>query len=103
MKSSDLGMRPSFLLAALLVTLPLPVQAYSCKVSPAKDSIIVKTDNASDRAVICKVDCTFNAPDGPVTISCSRQIPPGQKDWYVCLRPTGGKALEFAKGSESCN
>ena len=79
-----------------------PALAYSCAMSPAKDSVIVKTDNASDRAVTCKVDCTFKAADGPVTISCSQQIPAGAKGWYVCLRPTGGKALEFVSGSESC-
>jgi hypothetical protein len=25
-----------------------------------------------------------------------------KKGWYVCLRPTGGKAVEFVRGSESC-
>jgi hypothetical protein len=84
------------------VQAPLPAFAYSCVVSPAKDSVIVKTDNTSDRAVTCKVDCTFKAAEGPVTISCSQQIPAGAKGWYVCLRPTGGKALEFVSGSESC-
>jgi hypothetical protein len=84
------------------VLAPLPAFAYSCAVSPAKDAVIVKTDNASDRGVTCKVDCTFKAADGPVMFSCSQQIPPGAKGWYVCLRPTGGKALEFVGGSESC-
>ncbi len=81
---------------------PLPAFAYSCAMSPAKDAVIVKTDNASDRAVTCKVDCTFKAAEGPVTISCAQQIPAGAKNWYVCLRPIGGKALEFVGGSESC-
>ncbi len=81
---------------------PLPAFAYSCALSPARDAVIVKTDNASDRGVTCKVDCTFKAADGPVTFSCTQQIPPGAKGWYVCLRPTGGKALEFVRGSESC-
>jgi len=90
------------LLVAAAALAPLPALAYSCAMSPAKDSVIVKTDNASDRAVTCKVDCTFRAAEGPVTISCSQQIPAGAKGWYVCLRPTGGKALEFVGGSESC-
>jgi len=81
---------------------PLPAFAYSCALSPARDAVIVKTDNASDRGVTCKVDCTFKAADGPVTFSCTQQIPPGAKGWYVCLRPTGGKALEFVGGSENC-
>jgi hypothetical protein len=81
---------------------PLPALAYSCAISPAKDAVIVKTDNASDRAVTCKVDCTFRAAEGPVAISCSQQIPAGARGWYVCLRPTGGKALEFVSGNESC-
>jgi hypothetical protein len=100
--TSILELPTPFLLAALLATLPLPAQAYTCTISPAKDSVIVKTDNAANRAVTCKVDCTFKAADGPVTISCSQQIPPGAKGWYVCVRPTGGKALEFADGNESC-
>ena len=99
---SALGLRRIFLLAALLAAWPLPARAYTCALSPAKDSIIVKTDNASNHSVTCKVDCTFKASDGPVTISCSQQIPAGAKGWYVCVRPTGGKALEFADGKESC-
>jgi hypothetical protein len=98
----DPGWRAPFLIAALLVTLPMPARAYSCAISPARDSIIVKTDNPSNRAVTCKVDCKFKAADGPVSLSCSQQIPAGAKGWYVCVRPTGGKALEFVEGSESC-
>jgi hypothetical protein len=81
---------------------PLPAFAYSCTLSPAKDAVIVKADNTSDRAVTCKVDCQFSSPEGPVEISCTQQIPANKTGWYVCLRPTGGKALEFASGSESC-
>ncbi len=96
------GLRTQLLIAAWLITLPLPASAYTCTISPAKDSVIIKTDNAASHAVTCKVDCTFKSADGPVTMSCSQQIPAGAKGWYVCLRPTGGKALEFAEGKESC-
>ena len=89
------------LISALLTSVPLPAQAYTCALTPAKDSVIIKTDNASDRAVSCKVDCTFEAPEGPANVSCIRQIPTGAEGWYVCMRPTGGKALEFADGSKS--
>jgi hypothetical protein len=91
------------MLSCALALTPLPAAAYSCAVSPARDSVIIKTDNNSGRSRTCKVDCTFKATDGPVTFSCSQQIPPAVKGWYVCLRPTGGKALEFVSGSESCN
>jgi hypothetical protein len=80
----------------------LPAFAYSCVLSPAKDAVIVKTDNPSDREIRCKVDCLFTSPDGPVTVSCAQRIPANEKGWYVCLRPTGGKAVEFVRGSESC-
>ena|SRR5690348_11564214 len=99
---ANFGLRTPFLLAVLLVALPLPARAYTCALSPAKDSIIVKTDNPSNRAVTCKVDCKFKAADGPVSLSCAQQIPAGVKGWYVCVRPTRGKALEFVEGSESC-
>src|SRR4051812_19740568 len=89
----------SIVLAALA---PLPAFAYSCALTPAKDAVIIKTGNARDRAVTCKVNCTFKAAGGPVTFSCAQQIPPGAKSWYVCLRPPGGKAMEFVSGSESC-
>ena len=85
-----------------LLAAPVPAFAYSCALSPAKDAVIVKTDNASDRALSCKVDCQFTSPQGPVTISCTQSIPANSKAWYVCLRSTGGKALEFTGGSESC-
>ncbi len=81
---------------------PLPESAYSCALSPAGDAMIVKTDNASDLAMTCKVDYLFEAPEGPVTISCTQQIPAGAKARSVCLRPSGGKALAFVSGSESC-
>ncbi|MGH6708023.1 MAG: hypothetical protein ACREEK_03545 [Bradyrhizobium sp.] len=90
------------LLVMATVLAPLPAWAYSCEVSPAKDAVIVKADNARDRGVTCTVDCTFKVPDGPFRISCSQQIPAGAKGWYVCLRPTGGKTLEFVDGRESC-
>jgi hypothetical protein len=81
---------------------PLPAFAYSCVLSPAKDAVIVKTDNPSDRETTCKVDCLFTSPEGPVTVSCAQRIPANKEGWYVCLRPTGGKALEFVRASESC-
>jgi hypothetical protein len=80
---------------------PLPAQAYTCAVSPAKDSIIIKTDNPSNNPVTCRVDCTFKSADGPVKLSCAQQIPAGAKGWYVCVRPTD-KALEFVEGQENC-
>jgi hypothetical protein len=97
-------MRPATGLMALWIALaaaPVPAQAYSCALSPAKDAVIVKTDNPSARAVTCKVDCLFTTPEGPATISCSQQIPAGAKGWYVCLLPIGGRTFEFARGSES--
>jgi hypothetical protein len=90
------------LLLLLATAAPLPAQAYSCAVSPAKDAVIVKTDNASTRPVTCKVECRFTTPTGTATVSCSQQIPAGAKGWYVCLRPIDGKAAQFAGGSESC-
>jgi len=90
-----------FACIAGLAAAPLQAFAYSCVLSPAKDAV-VKTDNASDRETTCKVDCLFTSPERPVTISCAQRIPANKKGWYVCLRPTGGKALEFVRGSESC-
>ena len=96
-------MRLMELISIVLATVaPLPALAYSCAVSPAKDAVIVKTDNGRDRGVTCTVDCMFEASDGPFKISCSQQIPARAKGWYVCVRPTGGKVLEFVGGSESC-
>ena len=94
---------PALILAAAALLVPtLPASAYTCALSPAKDAVIVKTDNASDRAVTCTVECTFTSPQGPATISCTQAIPANARGWYVCLRPSGGKALEFTGGSESC-
>lgn len=90
------------LAAALLAVLPEPASAFTCALSPAKDAVIVKTDNAFDHTLTCKVDCQFTSPQGLATISCTQAIPANSKGWHVCLRPSGGKALEFAGGSESC-
>jgi hypothetical protein len=90
------------LLILLSTAAPLPALAYSCAVSPAKDAVIIKTDNESAQPVTCKVDCSFTTPAGPATISCIQQIPAEAKGWYVCLRPIDGKAAQFSGGSESC-
>jgi hypothetical protein len=90
------------LIPMVLAAAPLPAEAYSCGLSPAKDAVIIKTDNASDHAMTCRVECTFASPDGPVTIACVRAVPPETKDWYICLRATGGKAMEFSDGTEIC-
>lgn len=91
-------MRHCITLAFLLATaVPLPAWAYSCAVSPAKESVIVKTDNESARPVTCKVECRFTTPAGTVTVSCSQQIPPAAKGWHVCLRPIDGKAAQFCR------
>ena len=83
--------------------MPQSVRAYSCAMSPARDAAIIKTDNSRDREATCKVECVFAGQDGPVTISCTQKIPAGAKNWYVCLRPTGGKAYgQLEGGSESC-
>ena len=50
----------------------------------------------------CTVSRRFAGPGGPATVNCTQQIPGGAKNWYVCLRPTGGKALTFESGSETC-
>jgi hypothetical protein len=95
-------MRAATLALIGLNAAPLPALAYSCSLSPARDAVIVKAHNPSAHPMTCKVDCVFTTPDGPATISCSQQIPAGAKGWYVCLRPTGGKAMAFSGGSETC-
>jgi len=90
------------LIPMLLAVAPLPARAYSCGLSQAGDAVILKADNAADHAMTCRVECTFNSPDGPVTIACVRRVPPNTSDWYICLRATGGKVLEFSDGAESC-
>jgi hypothetical protein len=50
------------------------------------------------------VDCRFVTPDGPLVMSCTQVIPGGTKDWYVCVRATGGRPLQASPdgGSEQC-
>jgi len=93
---------PILLAVLLLAVAPIPAGAYSCVLSPARDAIIIKTDNGSDHPKICRVECTFASPEGPVTVACVREVPPDTRDWYICLRPTGGRVLEFSDGTESC-
>jgi hypothetical protein len=90
------------LIPIVLAAAPLPAEAYSCGLSPARDAVIIKTDNTSDHAMTCRIECTFTSPEGPVTIACVGTVPPETKDWYVCLRATNGMAMAFAGGTESC-
>jgi hypothetical protein len=69
--------------------------------SPKGDAIIVKTDNASAEVKTCAVSCRFATGQGSETITCTH--PPGVRAWYVCLRPTDGKAFgQLQSGSENC-
>jgi hypothetical protein len=95
-------MRSLFSAALAAALLPAPASAFTCALSPAKDAVIVKTDNYFDHALTCKIDCRFTSAQGPATISCTQAIPANARGWYVCLRPSRGKALEFAGGSKSC-
>ena len=77
-----------------LAAAPLPAFAYSCVLSPAKDAVIVKTDNPSDRETTCKVDCLFTSPEGP-GYGFLRAADTGQQEGLVRLsapdRRQGGR------------
>jgi len=89
-----------FALSALCAA---PALAYTCTISPKGDAVVVKTDNPSAQPVTCQVTCRFAVGAGSETVTCAQQIPPGAKGWYVCVRPTGGKAFgKLEGGSESC-
>ncbi len=90
--------------AVLLVVASAPAAAYTCTVTPKGDAVVIKTDNPSSEPKRCTVSCRFAVEQGSETIDCTQQIPPGAKDWYVCLRPTNGKPFgELQSGHESCN
>ena len=79
-------MRLIGLMSIVMATLaPLPALAYSCALSPAKDAVIIKTDNARDRGVTCTVECMFKAPDGPV----KKWNEPGRR-WKLTSDRTSG-------------
>src|SRR5262249_17538961 len=89
------------LLGCLLsVAVPTLAAAYTCRLSPAGDAIMVKTGNASAADLSCTVTCRFTTPQGPFVVNCTQTIPAGQADWYVCLRPTGGKSIGALEGGE---
>ncbi len=96
-------MRCALAAIMLLSMASSPAAAYICALSPKGDAIIVKTDNPSSEAKTCTVSCRFAVGQGSETITCTQQIPPGVQAWYVCLRPTNGKAFgRLESGSESC-
>ena len=97
-------MRHSVLLVAgLLLAGAQSAAAYTCTISLKGDAVIVKTDNPEAEPRSCTVTCRFAVPGGTQTVTCTQQIPGGAKNWYVCLRPTGGKAFgRLEEGSESC-
>jgi len=99
-------MKPMFgaaLCCAMVVAAPDLAVAYTCRVSPAGDSIIVKTGNTGTSDVSCTVTCRFATPQGPLAVTCTQTIPAGSADWYVCVRPTGGKSVgALEAGEEKC-
>ena len=91
----------AFALGTVCLSAP-PAAAFTCTISPAGDAVIVKTDNPYAQPTSCTVTCRLKGPGGTATVNCTQQIPGGAKNWYVCLRPTGGKAYTFESGSENC-
>jgi hypothetical protein len=91
-------------LALMMIGPAVPAAAFSCTVSPDQSTVIVRTSNPAPRPRVCTVDCRFETSDGPLVMSCTQLIPGGAKDWYVCVRATGGKALRVSPdgGSEQC-
>jgi hypothetical protein len=81
-------------LAAASLAGAQPAAAYRCALSPKGDAVIVKTDNPGGAPKTCTVTCRFTT----VSFSCTQNIPAGARNWYVCLRPTGGKALGALQG-----
>jgi hypothetical protein len=90
-----------FVLAcAVVAAAPYPASAYTCRLSPSGDSIIVKTGNTGIADLSCTVTCRFTTPQGPLAVTCTQTIPAGTPDWYVCVRPTGGKSVGALEGGE---
>jgi hypothetical protein len=99
------AMKTTLLLGALCMLLsPGVAGAYTCRVSPAGDAIMIKTGNNTASATSCTVTCRFKTPQGPpFDVTCIQTIPPNTPDWFVCIRPTGGKAVgAFEGGEEKC-
>ncbi len=91
----------AFLLFLLLSA--QPAFAYICTISPKGDAVLVKTGNPYAQTTTCTVTCRFVVPDGIATITCSQTVPGGAKDWFICIRPTEGKAFgKLEGGSEQC-
>jgi hypothetical protein len=103
MTAAMTAMKPmlgAMLCCAIVVAAPGLAAAYTCRVSPAGDSIIVKTGNSGISDVSCTVTCRFATPQGPLAVTCTQTIPAGAPDWYVCVRPTGGKSVGALEGGE---
>ena len=92
-----------FPLVALTLAAASPAAAFTCKLSPDGTSVIVKTSNPTPQPVSCTVTCRFAVAEGTADIICTQTIPPGAKDWYVCIRPAAGKNYgALAGGDEKC-
>jgi hypothetical protein len=99
------AMKETVVLSAFWLLLSTSVAgAYTCRVSPAGDAVTIKTGNNTASAVSCTVTCRFMTPQGlPFDVTCTQTIPANTPDWYVCVRPTGGKAVgAFEDGEEKC-
>jgi len=88
------------LCCAGVLTVPDVAEAYTCRLSPSGDSVIVTTGNAGITDLSCTVTCRFTTPQGPFAVTCTQTIPAGTPDWYVCVRPTAGKSVGALEGGE---
>ena len=103
MRRGEVVRYPVFVVASLMLAGAQPAAAFTCKVTVKGDAVIIRTDNPYAKPATCTVSCRFNVPGGTASVDCTQQIPGRAKNWYVCLRPTGGNAYKFIGGIERCD
>src|SRR5262249_49412027 len=89
-----------FPLVVVTLAAASPAAAFTCKPSPDGTSVIVKTSNPNPQPVSCTVTCRFAVAGGSADITLPQTIPPGAKDWYVCIRPAAGKNYGALAGGD---
>lgn len=75
---------------------------HACKLSPDKRSVTVLVSNPYAQETHCTVNCHVALPgSGIASISCTKTVPGGAKDFELCVRTRDGG--DYAKLSDAGN
>jgi hypothetical protein len=96
-------MKSWFGLAYLLVAGPaFAADVATCTLGADRKTVTVTASNPYSQVMACEVTCDMAIPDGISSITCSKPVPVGAKDFLICTKTAAdGHVYTRVKGVDT--